>query len=356
MRVPLASRDARLQVDEALYSTFARQVSTSGDWLLVGVTNLDKPPLAIWAISLSFDLFGVSEFSARLPNLAASILSLTLIYTVARRLYADRRVALLALLLMAASPFDRQMAATAFTDPLMTLFVLAACVSAADRRSRRSTLVTGIMIGLAFAVKESALQWLPLVIALRAIVVWSNGHSLPVVLRQSLVVVAAFAIATVPLILWSMARDTTPDFWTLNARNNTPGRFIHADEAWPRLSIWLTWLETAAVFPLMGWLCVPLRFALGGRDKREEVMADGLLTVYTAASFALIWLTLFNTYDRYLHPLVPLILILGARVLLTIGDRFRVPGRVRGGSCVRRKFIIDQHASRWGRPECGSRD
>jgi 4-amino-4-deoxy-L-arabinose transferase-like glycosyltransferase len=74
---------------ESLYAEIAREMVVSGDWLtprLNGTRYLDKPPLIYWLIVLSYRLFGVSEFSARLPNALAGLAGVLVTYGVGRRL------------------------------------------------------------------------------------------------------------------------------------------------------------------------------------------------------------------------------------------------------------------------------
>jgi 4-amino-4-deoxy-L-arabinose transferase-like glycosyltransferase len=62
--------------DEGRYALIARQMATSGDWLvprLFGLPYLEKPPLLYWLTATMFRMFGTGELSARLaPGLAAA--------------------------------------------------------------------------------------------------------------------------------------------------------------------------------------------------------------------------------------------------------------------------------------------
>jgi 4-amino-4-deoxy-L-arabinose transferase-like glycosyltransferase len=52
------------------YAGAAREMLVRGDWLVPTqneIPRLQKPPLSYWLILLSYRVFGVSEFSARLP-------------------------------------------------------------------------------------------------------------------------------------------------------------------------------------------------------------------------------------------------------------------------------------------------
>ena len=59
-------------------------------------TWLHKPPLTLWAIALSFKLFGISEFTGRFPSLFFSTVCIYLTYRIAFFLYKDKKIALLA--------------------------------------------------------------------------------------------------------------------------------------------------------------------------------------------------------------------------------------------------------------------
>ena len=84
LRLPPLVRDP-LHQDEALYGYWGRLVSSGRDAWLSGVP-VDKPPLVPYLIAGSQTVFGVSEFSLRLPALAASLLAIPLVVALARAL------------------------------------------------------------------------------------------------------------------------------------------------------------------------------------------------------------------------------------------------------------------------------
>ena len=110
--------DNRFHPDEALYGSFARLIASARDPLLANVL-VDKPPLGFYLTALGLLLFGDGEFGARLPSLYASVVSVALLFVLARRLYS-RTTALLAAGLLAASPFAILFSITLFLDPLLT--------------------------------------------------------------------------------------------------------------------------------------------------------------------------------------------------------------------------------------------
>jgi 4-amino-4-deoxy-L-arabinose transferase-like glycosyltransferase len=61
---------------DAVQAQIARNMFDSGDWVtarLDGVAYLEKPPLIYWAMALSYEIFGVHDWAARLPVALSSI-------------------------------------------------------------------------------------------------------------------------------------------------------------------------------------------------------------------------------------------------------------------------------------------
>jgi len=74
---------------EARYAEIARIMAESNNWITpqidYGLPFWAKPPLSTWLSALSFEMFGVNEFSARLPYLLLSIVLVFLIGKYAKR-------------------------------------------------------------------------------------------------------------------------------------------------------------------------------------------------------------------------------------------------------------------------------
>src|SRR5499427_6136747 len=62
---------------DAVQAQIARSMLQSGDWVtarLDGVAYLEKAPLKYWLMALSFTVFGVHDWAARIPLALAAIL------------------------------------------------------------------------------------------------------------------------------------------------------------------------------------------------------------------------------------------------------------------------------------------
>ena len=133
--------DFPLHHDEALYGTWARAIADGSDPLLL-IPWVDKPPLVPYLLALSLKLFGHSELALRAPGMLASMLTVFGTYGFARRM-VGKQAALLAGALLALSPFAVLFGPTAFTDPWLTLFMIAAAWAAIARRP----LWAGVLFG-----------------------------------------------------------------------------------------------------------------------------------------------------------------------------------------------------------------
>jgi hypothetical protein len=362
--VPIATH--RFHQDEALYSTWALHIATGRDTLLNGFP-VDKPPLFLYILALFFRLFGPSEVTARLPGVLASTASVALVYVLARRLYG-RPTALAAAALMALSPFNILFAPTALTDPLLVALVLGALCLAVEGHWTGA----GVMAGLAAVTKQQGLLFLPLVVGVglagtaaraergkaastltryyrnslfsrggshaagrRA---WEPGLLKPINLKLPLPqrwrayflndgphFILGFLAAVAPAILWDLARSQRPGFLQQSVISYgglawvAPSQWLERGQRW----VDLLWYVTAS-HPLNFLLVigVPLLLLYGflWRRRERETVVD-----ITLSSFGLLFLALhlvldFQVWDRYLLGLVPIVLLLLARVLWRAGD------------------------------------
>jgi 4-amino-4-deoxy-L-arabinose transferase-like glycosyltransferase len=317
LRLHALVRDVRFQPDEALFSTFARAAAINGDWWLPGA--LDKPPLAIYANALAVVFVGESEFSARLPGTLASIVLMPAVYAVAKRLYGSSTLALTALILTALSPYAIAFSATALTDGLMLLFMVLAVLMATRSRWGWS----GLLLGLAFASKPQAVFYLPLI----GLIAWAlDGLSLRGLVRFAL----GLGLCLSVLLIWDTGRGETSVF-VMGAANNDPTRLIRANELAPRLALWLQFggallgegWQTAL---LIGVSVVVLLARVLRGARQPAVVIDLVLLTWLLGYGLLHWLIAFNTYDRYVLPVLPVVVLLVARGLrITIGRSSAAP-------------------------------
>lgn len=323
-------RDNRFHPDEALYAYFGRLIASGRDPLLAGEV-VDKPPLPLYLLALSLGVFGgrevaANELAARLPNFFADLVNVALVFALARRLYGQT-VGVLTAWLYALSPFAILFAVTVFIDPLLTTFVLWGLWMSAAGRLRLAALA----FALAFAAKQTALLFLPLALAL------SLSPSLPrsfaQTIRQSLGNLAPFAVALLLAALllfgWDALRlafGAPIGFWAQGYADNAPDRLIRSGEVLPRASAWLDLLSYFTASPLLNFtfaLGLPVMLADSFRRPSLSALFDLITTFYLLTYLSAYWLLAFNIWDRYLVPILPLALLLFARILERLTESIR---------------------------------
>ncbi len=363
--VPIATN--RFHQDEALYSTWALHIATGRDMLLNGFP-VDKPPLFLYTLALFFKLFGPSEVTARLPGVLASTASVALVYYLARRLYGHP-TALAAAVLMALSPFNILFAPTALTDPLLVALVLAALCLAVEGRWTGA----GVMAGLAAATKQQGLFFLPLVVGVGLARTaaeanlsacsgrianptdeppdYKSGGSKKRWRAYAFNDVPHFGLgflaAVAPAILWDLARSQRPGFLQQSAISYggpawvAPSRWPERGQRWadllwyvtasrplnfllmigvPLLLLYGAWLVVGALARPKAQVCGEMRPATPIADSSFSRQEGEAVIDLTFAGFGLLFLALhlvlnFQVWDRYLLGLVPIVLLLLARVL-----------------------------------------
>lgn len=128
---------------------------------------LHKQPLPLWLMAASYRLFGVSEFSTRIPSLVLSTCLILILYQLAKRLYSQK-VALLSAFFLSVNGLVIELGAgrvaTDHYDLLFLVFITSAIFVAhlqAERQSAWLAVLSGVLVGCALLTK-----WLPALIVL----------------------------------------------------------------------------------------------------------------------------------------------------------------------------------------------
>ncbi|MCL4303833.1 MAG: glycosyltransferase family 39 protein [Anaerolineae bacterium] len=348
----------RFHHDEALYATWALQITSGADpWLVV--TPVDKPPLFLYAVAGAMELLGATEAAARLPSLLATALTVGLTLWLGRRLYGAG-TGILAAWLVALSPFTLLFAPTAFTDPLLVALVVAACLAAAHGRAGWA----GVALGLAIATKQQGLFFIPLVLGLLAIydlrpvprpgvfTIYDlrsashiSGFTL-YVLRFTF----SILLTLLPLFIWTLTRAQAPNFLTYSLTNYgglTTDAASFGERWWGFVEL-LAYGTASPLFNGIFMVGLPLLLGYGVWACRKATaeceaslwdhrpptaenslrcppapllpcsatQADWLFTLFTLLFLLGHALFSFQIWDRYLLGLIPFLALLLARVLL----------------------------------------
>ncbi|MBD2339833.1 glycosyltransferase family 39 protein [Calothrix sp. FACHB-156] len=165
--------------DEGYYAGRARQMFESGDWIAPWGTAHHKTPGSYWLIATAYNLFGVSEFSARLPSAIASILALFILYEIGK-IIVGKKVAWLAATILCVEFLWLQSSRLAAPDIPMILLVLLAILSLlkAELHPKYSDLllfIAGLCFGLGFLTR-SFMILLPMVALLPYLITEHRRH------------------------------------------------------------------------------------------------------------------------------------------------------------------------------------
>ena len=266
-----------LHRDEALYGYWAQLIASGRDPLLLSPW-VDKPPLVLYLLAANIRAFGASELALRLPGLIASLLLVLVTFGFARRAYGVR-VALIAAGLLTLSPFAILFAPTAFTDPWLALWLVAAAWAALARRP----FLAGLLLGLAVASKQQGVLGVPLVFALliacKQQIANSNWRMAESgeqsadqnpakrsAIRDILYAALGFALIFAPVTYWDSLRWVNrPSFWDRSVTTYGPLALAPLAE-WPqRAADWATQIGHLFGLPVLSGLILLIAAAVGVR-------------------------------------------------------------------------------------------
>lgn len=119
-----------------------------------------KPIFTYWVILGSYKIFGISQFSSRLPFLIAAGLVLWMSFKIAQLSFRDKRIAILALVMTASIPILNRAVATSLTDVYQLFFLQVMSYSVigilqSPKQINRYLYLLYISAGLAVTVKGS---------------------------------------------------------------------------------------------------------------------------------------------------------------------------------------------------------
>jgi outer membrane protein assembly factor BamB len=159
--------------DEQTYSQWAFHMAKTGDYLTPWAYGeltfwIAKPPLYMWLMSLSYQAFGVSNFSTRLVSPIFGILTLIMIYYLGKTLY-NRKVGFNAALVLGTFVTFFSFARHAMTDMPFVFFIVSSIYFFVLSQKGNSRVnwygaLSGVFFGLALMTKQIQAFLLPLII------------------------------------------------------------------------------------------------------------------------------------------------------------------------------------------------
>lgn len=172
-----------------------------------GAVSVDKPPLGLWLQTISAYFLGVNGFAVLLPEIAAGVLAVVLVYHLVRRSFGSI-AGLLAALALAITPVVVATDRNNTIDSLLILTLLLAAwafIKATESSRLRYLLLGAVLVGLGFNIKMlQAFLPLPAFYAL-----YFFGSTNGVWRKISHLAVTTALLLAVSL-AWAIAVDLTP--------------------------------------------------------------------------------------------------------------------------------------------------
>ncbi len=151
-----------IAADEQTYSQWAFHMIKTGDyftpWAYGSLFWTAKPPLTMWLMSLSYQVFGVTNFAARIWSTIFGALSLVVIYYLGKKLY-NPYVGFLSALVLGSFATFYAYARLAMTDVPLVFFILGSIYffvlsEKTENHTDRNAVISGLFLGLALMTKQ----------------------------------------------------------------------------------------------------------------------------------------------------------------------------------------------------------
>lgn len=189
--------------DEAVYANISQNVIDTGNWLVLhqGPSPwFDKPPLYIWCTAAFYKILGVSEFSTRVTSSLFGLATIIAVYIFVKRAF-DKDTAVLASLLLLASPHYLHYSKMGMMDVTLTFFITSMVVLFWLGQDRPICLFwSGIAFIFAYFTKGFAAVAGPVVILLYCIL---SGNSKLLIKREFVI---GFLISIAGIFVWHLVQ------------------------------------------------------------------------------------------------------------------------------------------------------
>ncbi len=325
--VMLAVLKARTLVppDEGRYAEMAREMFASGDWIttrLNGIKYFEKPPLQTWMNALTFEIFGLGDWQARLWTGLCGLLGVGLTGYAGARVFGSR-IGFYAALVLGSSLYwvicsqvnSVDMSLSAMMTVALCALIVAQRDEATPAEQRNWMLVC--WAGMALSVLAKGLIGLVLpggVLVLYTVFardwkIWTRLH-----LVKGLLLF--FLIATPWFVLVGLKNPEQPHFFFIHEHFD---RFLKKEHH--REAAWYVFFVLLA-FGSVPWLGVLVQsLVLGAKRQSEPTRFKPRLMLLVWTAFIILFFTKSNSkLPGYIVPVFPAVALLVANYL-DIGTR-----------------------------------
>jgi len=305
-----------LSLNEGRRALAIQEMVSSGNWLLPhldGELYLTKPPLLYWLSSSLGFIWGVNEWTLRLPSALAAIAVLIMVYRYALQ-QSGKWAALFAVQLLIANLGFAMLGRRAEIEMLLTALCVGSLLSALQyiqsQSSKNWIILSYFLLALALMTKGPLVILLVTLPLLIAAIYSKNPHIKAVLLSgRGWLIFLVVGLTWYVIVSWQLGFD----IWATIAKRDMLDK-MQSESAKPILS-YLAWI--AVDFMLLIGL-----FLVGVKEFfKQQFQQSRQLVLLAATILPLIIFSLFsNKHAKYLLPIYPLIAILLAIKLAAIFD------------------------------------
>ena len=305
-----------LSLNEGRRALAIQEMVSSGNWLLPhlnGELYLTKPPLLYWLSSSLAFIWGVNEWTLRLPSALAAIAVLIMVYRYALQ-QSGKWAALFAVQLLIANLGFAMLGRRAEIEMLLTALCVGSLLSALQyiqsQSSKNWIILSYFLLALALMTKGPLVILLVTLPLLIAAIYSKNPHIKAVLLSgRGWLIFLVVGLTWYAIVSWQLGFD----IWATIAKRDMLDK-MQSESAKPILS-YLAWI--AVDFMLLIGL-----FLVGVKEFfKQQFQQSRQLVLLAATILPLIIFSLFsNKHAKYLLPIYPLIAILLAIKLAAIFD------------------------------------
>ncbi len=315
--------------DEETYSQWGFHMAKTGDYLTPWVFGrpglwIGKPPLYFWLMALSYQTFGVNNFSTRVWSPIFGVLSCVVVFYLAKTLY-NRTVGLLSVLVLSTFFTFFAFARHAMLDVPLVFFMVTSIfffVLSEAQQNSSYVILGGLFFGLALMTKQTTALLIPLILG-PYLILTRRTIKIPSIKKLALFLGVGILVIT-PWLIY-MVLQFGSEFWYVFLiynnllRSTTPLEghagdilFYFSNLLTRENTLWIAILPFAAAFSLF-------------KSVRERSSRDILLVVWVMVVFGVFTLAQTKLF-WYILPAFPAFAIVISGFLYSCYNKVRHSG------------------------------